>query len=146
MRELYLSHLTEMTPYSSLFRKECDRYNSRIPSGDSSESRRLLAPLRGLKRLVFTSIPWADAHGYLLPSLRDSGKGATLKSLSESVIHFLAYASGYYKMANCLFILKRPHDQPISNRARMWTSGERSLEWVLSLLRFPISLSSLQPG
>jgi hypothetical protein len=31
-----------------------------------------LPPLRG-SRFLLESIPWAYAHGYLLPSLRDSG-------------------------------------------------------------------------
>jgi hypothetical protein len=43
-----------------------------------------VAPIAGaasrLKRLVFTLIPWVDTHGYLLPSLRDSGNAQLQKA------------------------------------------------------------------
>ena len=41
----------------------------------------VLPPLRG-SRFLLAIFPWAYAHGYVLPSLRDSGK-----------VHFKTYAS-----------------------------------------------------
>jgi hypothetical protein len=49
-----------------------DKKNGVPRSGDSNWSRDVLPPLRGSDS-SFALFPWADAHGYMLPSLRDSG-------------------------------------------------------------------------
>jgi hypothetical protein len=49
-------------------------------SGDSKIVAQTAVAASRLKNLVLVYIPWADAHGYLLPPLRGSGKAQIQKA------------------------------------------------------------------
>jgi hypothetical protein len=48
----------------------------------------LLAPLRGSKHVLATEVPWAYAHGYLLPSLRDSEPAQHQKAQAKACLNY----------------------------------------------------------